>query len=437
MLNNILKEIIVSFRHQDIDSYKERKINIPDLKIKKAISLVWPRRSWKTTLCFLKIKELLERWVDKKNILYVNFEDERLLNFDVNDFDILLKIYFELSWKSTKDKNIYFFFDEIQNIDWWEKFIVRVLNNFNINIVVTGSSAKMLSRDVNTALRGKNLTIEVLPLDFEEYLNFKNTKLEVNFEYSIDEWNHYKNLLNNFLKYWAFPEVVLEENDLIKHSIVKTYYDLIFYRDIVDRFKIRDIVNLKKFRKYLIYNFANLISLNKFSEQFWVSYPIVLKWFDYFQDAYFGFWLKKFNFSLREVEKSLTKFYLIDNSLFYVNFWQINEMNLGRLFENSVFLELRKRGFVENEDIFYYKDKYFDIDFILFKWWKILPVQVCYQLNENNFDREYKQLEKFIEKFNLEKWYIILVENNVNSLNSSKIDIIRIEEISRIVEDLL
>jgi len=433
MINNVLKEIIINFWEQDIEDYKDRKFKIPELNVKKAISLVWPRRSWKTSLCFLKIKQLVESWLNKRNILYINFEDERLINFNIKDFDTLLKVYFELSWKSTRDKNIYFFFDEIQNVKWWEKFIVRVLNNFDIRIVVTGSSAKMLSKEVDTALRWKNISFEVLPLNFDEFLGFKEESLSEHFEYSIDGWNNYKKLLNEFLMYWTFPEVVLEKNEIIKKSIVKTYYDLIFYKDIVDRFKIRDIANLKKLRKFLTYNFTNLISLKKFADQFKISYPVVLNWYEYFQDSYFGFALKKFNFSIKNVEKSLSKFYLVDNSFFYVNFWQINNLNLSSFFENAVFLEFRKAGFVENENIFYYKDNKFDIDFILFKEWVVIPVQVCWELNEENFKREYGQLEEFIEKFKLEKWYIVLVENKANIIENGRIEVIRIEEMSKII----
>ncbi len=426
MVNNI-KEIIVNFWEKDFSTFYKRNFNIPDLKIKKVVSLIWPRRSWKTSICFLKIQELLEKWIDIKNIFYVNFEDERLIDFELKDFDELLKSYFELSWKSTKDKNIYFFFDEIQNISWWEKFVVRLLNDFDVKVVVTWSSAKMLSKEINTALRWKNISFEIFPLNFEEFLNFKNIKFDKNFQYSIDGFNFYKKILKEFLTYWAFPEVVLEE-EKIKNQILKTYYDLIFYKDIVDRYKVRDISNLKKFRKYLAYNFWEFISIKKISEQLKVSYQILSNWFEYFQDSYFWFALKNFSFSLMWVEKSVAKFYLSDNGLFYSNFWQLNEMNLSRLFENAVFLEFRKFWFVENESIFYFKTKKYDIDFILFKNWEIIPVQVCYQLNKENFKREVLQLEKIIKEFNLKKAYLIVWESIVD-FESEKVELLMIQDL--------
>ena len=384
----VLKELIVSFWDQPIGELKPRKIQIPDLKIKKAISLVWPRRSWKTSLCFLKIKELLSQWVDKKNILYVNFEDERLIDFSLEDFDKLLKLYFELSGVSTKQKWIRFFFDEIQNVNWWEKFIARILTSFDIKVVITGSSAKMLSSQINTALRWKSLSLEVMPLSFEEFLGFKQITLPENFEYSIDGQNQYLATVKEFITWWGFPEVVLEENQMIKRWILKTYYDLIFYKDIVDRFGVRDVVGLKKFRSFLTWNFANLVSLKKFAKDFWISYPVVLSWYEYFQDSYFGFALKRFSFSLKSVEKSLSKFYLVDGWFFYANFGQINAFNLSRLFENAVFGELRKLGLVPNEQIFYYKSKDFDIDFVVFDQGEVIPIQVSYELGEENFERE-------------------------------------------------
>jgi len=369
MVYNKTKEIIFNFWEKDFSTFYERDFIIPNLNISKSIALIWPRRSWKTSICFLKIQEILNRWIAIKNILYINFEDERLIDFEVADFDDLLKSYFELSWKSTKDKDLYFFFDEIQNIFWWEKFIVRLLNYFDIKVVVTWSSAKMLSKEINTALRWKNISFEILPLNFSEFLAFKNIKLDKNFEYSIDKFNFYKQILNEFISYWAFPELVLENNEKIKNRILKTYYDLIFYKDIIDRYSIRDIANIKKFRKHITYNFWDFISIKKTSEQLKVSYQILANWFEYFQDSYFWFALKNFNFSSKAVEKSVAKFYLSDNGLFFSNFWQINEMNLSRLFENAVFLEFRKAWYIENENIFYFKYKKYDIDFILFKNW--------------------------------------------------------------------
>jgi len=427
MVYNKIKEIIINFWERDNFLYFKRNFRIPELNSKKVISLIWPRRSWKTSICFLKIKELLDRWLDKKNILYINFEDERLIDFTVSDFDKLLKSYFELSEKSINDKDIYFFFDEIQNVSWWEKFIVRVLNNFNINIVVTGSSAKMLSKEVDTALRWKNISFEVLPLNFQEFLNFKQVKLPKNFQYSIDWYNLYKKLLKEFTIWWWFPEIVLEDNLEIKKWILKNYYDLIFYKDVVERYSIRDIANLKKFRKILTSEFWNLISLKKISEKLNVSYQIISNWFEYFQDSYFWFSLKKFSFSALSVEKSMSKFYISDNGLFSTNFLDLNEKNLSRLFENMVFLELRKQWFIENEKIFYYKDNSFDIDFILFKNWKIIPVQVCYDLNEDNRKREFEQLEHFVEKFNLEKWTLVVFENNLE-IESKKVEVIWLTE---------
>ena len=428
MLNIKLKEIIINFWEKTDFSYFKRDFKIPDLTINKAITLVGPRRSWKTSICFLSIKKLLENWLDKRNILYINFEDERLIDFSVEDFDKLLKLYFELSEKSTKDKDIYFFFDEIQNIFWWEKFIVRLLNNFNVKIIITWSSAKMLSKEVDTALRWKNISFEILPLNFGEFLNFRQINFSKNFKYSIDENNLYKKTVKEFITWGAFPEIVLEKNEKLKQSILKTYYDLIFYKDIVDRYSVRDISNLKKFRKILTYNFWEYISLKKVSQELKISYQILQNWFEYFQDSYFGFALKKFSFSLKQVERSVAKFYLSDNGFFYTNFWDLNDMNLSRLFENVVFLEFRKAWFIENETIFYYKDKEFDIDFILFKNWKVTPVQVCYELNENNYKREIEQLEKIIKKYNLEKWILVVFENKLE-IEIANINILQIENL--------
>jgi len=435
MINNKIKEIIINFWKKENLSFYDRNFNFPNFSnwIKKAITLVWPRRSWKTSICMLKINTLLNTWINIRNIFYINFEDERLIDFNIKDFDIILKSYFELSELKVNDKNIFFFFDEIQNVIWWEKFIVRILNDFNINITITWSSAKMLSKEVDTALRWKNISFEILPLDFNEYLTFKWEKLEKNYKYSIDELNNFKKIAKDFITWWWFPEIVLEENKEIKKWILKNYYDLIFYKDIIDRYEVRDISNLKKFRKILVSEFWNLVSLNKISSNLNVSYSIILNWYEYFQDSYFWFALKKFSFSSLSVERSMSKFYISDNGFFSTNFLDLNNMNLSRLFENTVFLEFRKAWFIENENIFYYKDKNYDIDFILFKNWKVIPVQVCYELNKQNYSREVEKLEKFVKIFKLEKWVLVIFENNIE-VNNNIIQIIWLEDINDFIK---
>ena len=398
-----INEIIKNFWNKNLEEIFQREDEISEFSwnIRKAVTLIWPRRSWKTSICFKKIGDLLEGWIDKKNILYVNFEDETLLDFEVEHFDILVKQYFELSWLNTQDKNVYFFFDEIQNIKNWEKFITRILSNFKCNVWITWSSAKMLSKDINTWLRWKNISFEVLPLNFDEFLNFKNLLLENNFQYSIDENNNYKKNLKEFIVRWWFPEIILEKSEKNKNLILKNYYDLIFYKDIIDRQLVRDIRNIKKFRKILTYNFTNKISLKKISDELWVWYQTILNWYEYFIDAYYWFSLKKFNFSILDVEKSFSKFYLIDNWFFSVNFFDLNSMNFSSLFENMVFLEFRKKWFVENENIFYYSDqKIWEIDFVTFKWWKVTCYQVSWDIDDKKtFNREIASLKKAREKF--------------------------------------
>jgi predicted AAA+ superfamily ATPase len=153
-----------------------------------------------------------------------------------------------------------------------------------------------------------------------------------------------------------------------------------------------------------------------------IDYKTALNWFDYFCDSYFWFALKKFNFSILEVEKSMSKFYLVDNSFFSVNFLSINSLNYSTLFENQVFLEIKKIWLVPWENIFYYEEKWFEIDFIIFYEWELICIQVSYNIdNEATKQREIKSLNYVKEKYWVKKLILVLAEKT-KSFKENDID---------------
>lgn len=410
----ILKELIVEFQRKDLYEVFERYKKLDFLKIQKSYSIIWPRRSWKTSLCFLKIGELLKKWISKKNILYLNFENERLLDFSVDDFQNLFESFLEISDLDQDKDKIFIFLDEVQNITFWEKFVTRILEKKNITIVVTWSSSKMLSKEISTELRWKNLSLEILPLNFEEYLSFiweEWILLNKKWIYDFSKKQKYIKIFKNFLFFWWFPEIVLTNWEKEKKELSKSYYDTIFYKDIIERNKIRSIQKLKQVRKFLSYEFTTNLSLNNKSKDLWIQYSNLHEWTWFFQDSYFWFFLQKFDFSLKKSENSLKKFYLIDNSFYYFNFWEFSP-NYWKLFENLVFLEFRKKWFIENENIFYYSDnKIWEIDFVIFNSWKISCYQVCWNIEDKKtFDREISSLKNVKDKFQVEDINLIVWE---------------------------
>jgi len=310
------KNIIVSFIKQFIDTplpnIKGRNIDFQFIKnknIRKVYTIIWPRRAGKSFFCFQIINNLLKSWVDKKNILYFLLENDELYPLELNDLNVILESYFELTGK-IKEK-VYIFLDEIQEVPNFEKFVRKVLDNYsNIELIITWSSSKLLSHEIDTSLRWRSLSYEILPINYNEYLNWNNFKLEK--KLNKNEIFTLKNLELNLLKYWSFPEIVIEENEINKTKYIKNYFDLIFYKDVVERNNIKSIKRIKTFRKILLSSIWDLISINSISQIIWVENNTLSNWLNAFLDSYLFFELKSFSFSNFEVETSLSKIYCID-----------------------------------------------------------------------------------------------------------------------------
>jgi len=192
--------------------------------------------------------------------LYINFEDDRLLPLETTDLNDLMEAYYEL-YPDTKEEQKYFFFDEIQNIPGWEVFVRRIYDKEKIELYITGSSSKLLSKEIATNLRGRTLSFSLYPLSFHEFLRFKNIKIPENYQYSSIRYK-IKNLLEEYLIYGGFPEVALD--DTLKMETLNDYHEMIIYRDLVERFSIRNTHLLRMLIKYLITNISSVFSINSY-----------------------------------------------------------------------------------------------------------------------------------------------------------------------------
>ena len=201
-----IKRIINSFLNSDISHVYNRYIDFEFvLNLRKVYTIIWPRRSWKTYFCYQIINLLLKNNVNKKNILYFNLENDEVFPLVLDDLNIILESYFEITWKI--EEKIYLFLDEIQEVPNWEKFIRKILDNFPlIEIILTGSSSTLLSKEISTALRWRSLNTEFLPLTFNEFLWFKNFCTQNLWTKENIKLNIFK---KEFLLYWSFPEIKL------------------------------------------------------------------------------------------------------------------------------------------------------------------------------------------------------------------------------------
>ncbi len=399
-MKNIFKEIISNFHNSEFKTIMNRDLEI-ELNTWKIISIIWPRRSWKSYYLYKIINDLIKSWINKENIIFINFEDERI-NIDWKNLQLLIDSYLEL-YNNKNLKECYFFFDEIQNINNWEKFVRRIYDEWIENIFITWSNAKLLSKEISTNLRWRSLSYELLPLSFKEFLDFKWEELNI---YTTKDKAKILNLQREFIKWWWFPEIINFSQDL-KVKTLQEYFDVMLYNDIIERYKIKNVIVLKEFVKQLIQSTTSEYSINKIWNNLkskWLKFDKndLYDFVEYLDIIYFSKGLSKFEYSLNK--QTLKKMYLFDN--WFLNAISFNfSNNYWKLLENIVFIELyRKFG----EYIFFLRN-WSETDFIINKKENIV-FQVCYELNEQNYDREVSWCLDWMNKFNINNSILITFE---------------------------
>jgi uncharacterized protein len=313
---------------------------------------------------------------------YFNFEDTRLNDFDISDFEKLDK-----SLKEVYGNVDNYFFDEIQNISKWEIYVRQLLDK-NKKVVITGSNASMLSKELGTRLTGRYLKIEIFPFSYKEYLSFKKEKNNLN-------------SFNNYLSTGGFPEYL----KLKKEEILQELLSNILERDIVIRYNLKNTKVLKDLTLFLISNIGKEYSFNSLKKQFsFGSVNTVSLFISYLEDSYLFFSINRFDYSLKKQLVNPKKIYAIDNGFIKANSLSFSK-DEGRLFENLVFLYLREK-YLDN--IYYYKDEKNECDFLVREKDKIIQaIQVCSKLNSENKAREISGLISALKKFKLKEGLII------------------------------
>ncbi len=399
-MKQIFKQIIADFHTTHLKTWKSRDIIIP-LDTKKIISIIWPRRSGKSFLLYNIISLLIHQWIAKENIVYINFEDERL-DVSSDNLHSIIDAYFELYHHKQIEK-VYFFFDEIQNIDWREKFIRRIYDNWVENIFITWSNAKLLSKEIATSLRWRSVSFEVLPLSFQEFIRFKSYDSSI---YSTVWKATILSLQKEYLTWGGFPEILSFEESL-KIKTLQEYFDVMLYNDIIERYKIKDTTLLKYFVKQLLQTTTKEFSINKIGNNLkalWLRFDknILYEFVDYLDTIYFGKSVSKFDYALSK--QTLKKFYLFDNGYLNAISFSFSD-NYWKLLENAVFVELYRR---HGEHIFFLKN-WSETDFVVHLKDNII-YQVCHTLTEENRKREYAGCIDAMHKFSISQAYIITNE---------------------------
>jgi len=335
----------------------------------------------------------------KDDFYYFDFSDERISKFTTDDFQLLYETYLE---KFGKRKA--FFFDEIQGLPDWNKFVNR-MNKIGYKCFVTGSNSNLLSKELSTYLTGRHIDKVLFPFSFKEYLKYKHITID------LDSTKTKTKIITEFKKYFklgGFPEVVLTEDT----SILLNIYSDIISKDIAERFKIKDISLFKEFSNYVISLATNEFTYKSLKDNFNIqNITTVSNYIDYLKLTYLIYEVKRFSSSLQKLNKYSKKFYCIDNGL-------LNKIGFGysigepRFLENQVFIELWRNNL--NSEFYYYRDKdNKECDFLILNNRKVVKaVQVCYSFQKaDTKKREIEGLLSALNKFNLDSGEIITYEH--------------------------
>ena len=375
-----LKELIVEHKSRFLARGEliPREIQsrlLPYLAQREIIILTGVRRSGKSSLMRLICADLIEiQSIPEKNILYLNFEDERLVSFSVSDFEPLYESFIETE---NPDGRKYLFLDEIQNIPGWEKWLNRLYEFEDVKIFVTGSNASLLSSETAAALTGRNRQVILWPFSFREFLKLRGVSYGEKTIYQREKRAGIKRHLREYMEIGGFPEVV-KTGDA---TLLEQYYRDILYRDVFSHHSARNIREIKELALYLASHPATIQSYKNMSAIIGVqSVNTVKNYLSALNDVYLFFFTDMFDYSIKRQIYNPSKSYGVDTGLAGAVSFKFSK-NLGHLYENMVFLELKRR----QKEIYYGKSrKGKEVDFILKEGLRITDaVQVCVTLADD------------------------------------------------------
>ena len=424
-----IKSIILDYQEARLETGVPRRLLVESVH-GKATVCIGVRRSGKSTYMFQIVQRLLDRGVARQNILYLNFFDDRLHNLRQENLGLIAEAYYSIYPEKKNAETVHFFFDEIQAVAGWEPFIDRMMRTEKCEVYLTGSSARMLSKEIATQMRGRALSWEMFPFSFQEFLDLKGLK-------SAGALSTKKRLLvqKAFDEYWetgGFPEVVAQmpRSDgtrragepglragvpiaMPQNLRVKThqeYFQAILFRDLVERHDISHPKALSDLAHWLIDNTASLYSVNNLAgylKSLGHNAPksAVSDYLQWFEDAYFLFTVRIFDASLARSNTNPKKIYCIDHSL-VTSVSSGILTNTGHLLENLVFTTLRRI----HPSIFYYKTKSGkEVDFIVpLRGRSRILVQVCQSLADpQTRKREIAALDEAMAELGLKSATIV------------------------------
>lgn len=386
-LRNIFQSIIALHQEEIPLSLHERSLQLP-LNKQRIVTVTGVRRCGKSSLLHLTINRLLASGVDKEQILYIGFDDERLANMDVSDFDEILQAY-RLMYPDRPLSSVYMFFDEIQIVKGWELFVLRVYKSYCKNVYVTGSTAQMLSGEMSSALRGWPDEYTEYPLSFKEFIAFKGVKAN---RYTEEGAALMANMFKSYLLTGGFPQAVLANVETERVKLLQAYFNTMLFRDMIEHYNISASPSVVRyFLKRVFNNITKPSSVNNIyndlkSQGLKLSKDSLYQWLDYACNIFLLHKVPKYSKSIIKQSTSLSKYYVVDFALAKSVLLPQSEEK-GKALENAVYMHLA-RHLNENEQIYYFNEGA-ECDFVIANDEGVKElIQVCWELEEFNTPRE-------------------------------------------------
>jgi len=396
MNKEYIKNIIIDQREDISEQLKNKRIILRNgikeckkyIKHPNLLLISGLRRAGKSVFAHL-LKE-------KDKYSFLNFDDERLIQFTAKDFNNVLECFYELYRKVD-----YILFDEIQNIKGWELFINRLRNRYKV--IITGSNANLLSRELATHLTGRYLEFVLFPMSFEEFLRFSSLTIEKDIFYSTQKKSKITQLFHLYIKQSGIFEFYQ-----FGREFLRKLWSSVITKDIIARYQIKYPHILEELALILANSFSSKVSVNNLSKHLQVkSSHTISEYIKYLENSFLIFTVNKFSYKLKEQLSSFKKIYITDHG--FINALSVNfSENKGRLLENIVAIELKRHCLFRNNEFFYWDNYHFECDFVIKRRKQIVSLyQVCAELNINNKKREIAGLVGAMKEFGLKKGYIL------------------------------
>ncbi|MDD3523376.1 MAG: ATP-binding protein [Candidatus Cloacimonetes bacterium] len=404
-MKDVFKTLISDFVKSPLPEMVDRNISLPDSP-SLAVSLIGARRTGKTFLMFSHIRKL-RRQLEDNRLVYINLEDDRLWTFGQPDLALFRDAYYEL-WPENLNREVWFYFDEVQAVPGWERFIRRMLDTENCHIFVTGSSSSLMSREISTLLGGRTLSIEVFPFSFSEYLRWRDVPVDT---ISTKGKTLIKRALDDFLAGTSLPGLMALEPHFRQRAL-QDYLDLIMFKDIAERFRVDNYTLLKRLLSFLIANSANLVSINKIFADFQsqglsLSKNTLYQYTGYLEAAGILSLLPIHSSNQRVQSRNPYKVMVLDHGL--KNLVSL-QTDLGRNLESLVYWQLRRH----TGKICYWRNSH-ETDFVYVDEEGLKLINVCADLSRTDTrNRELASLTAAMEKFDTTQARIITLDKDAS-----------------------